>query len=316
MTVGPSLFRRVEGVVYDRERLDLADGDFLDLDWWPSTRAGASEPVRRVVLLAHGLEGSTHRAYVKGMARQLAASGWDACAWNLRGCSGEPNRLLRAYHSGATGDLDAVVQHVLARGYGAVALVGFSLGGNLTLRWLGEGGAHVPPETVGAACFSVPVDLASSAAVMERGVRRLYVRRFMRSLGAKAHQKAAQFAGAPDPVPIARMRSFRAFDGHFTAPVFGFESAEAYWAAASALPVLPAIRVPTLLANALDDPFLGAACYPRDVADANPWLTLLTPRRGGHVGFLQRGGTFWSETVADLFLATAWAAWRGLPPAS
>lgn len=302
-TVVPSVFRRVRDVTYDRERLDLPDGDFLDLDWLPAT--AETEGVRRVALIAHGLEGSSHRAYVKGMAKTLAASGWDVCAWNLRGCSGEPNRLLRVYHSGATEDLDAVVRHALARGYGAVALVGFSLGGNLTLRWLGEQGAGVPPEVVGAACFSVPVDLAGSAAVMERATRRPYMRRFMRALGAKATYKATQFADAPDPVPVARMRTFRAFDNHFTAPVHGFASADAYWAEASALPVLADIRVPTLLVNALDDPFLGPGCYPSAIAAASPWLTLVAPRRGGHVGFLQRGGTFWSETVADRFLRAA-----------
>ena len=307
-TVLPSVFRRVRDVAYTRERLDLADGDFLDLDWLPAG-GKAREEGGRVVLVAHGLEGSSDRAYVRGMARTLAAEGWAVCAWNLRGCSGEPNRLLRAYHSGATDDLDAVVQHVRAEGYGALALVGFSLGGNLTLRWLGEQGEQIGRDVVGAACFSVPVDLAASARTMERGARRLYVRRFLRSLGAKAHHKARHFNGAPDPAPVARMRTFREFDGHFTAPVHGFASADAYWAEASALPVLAAIRVPTLLANALDDPFLAPSCYPTAVAAASPWLTLLTPRRGGHVGFLERGGTFWSETVAARFLGAVWTAW-------
>lgn len=298
-SVLPTLFRRVDGVAYRRERLELPDGDFVDLDWLGAPASA------RVAVVSHGLEGSSGRAYVRGMARALHARGWAVCAWNYRGCSGEPNRLLRAYHSGATEDLTAVVDHVLSQRAQSVGLVGFSLGGNLTLRWLGEAGASVDPCVVGAACFSVPVDLAGSSAVMERPSRAIYMRRFLRTLGAKVAEKATRFDDAPEPAPFARMRSFAEFDGAFTAPVHGFESAADYWARASALPVLTHIRVPTLLANALDDPFLSPTCYPHAEADANPWLTLVTPRHGGHVGFVARGGTFWSERAAGLWLDAA-----------
>ncbi|HEX8385322.1 MAG TPA: alpha/beta fold hydrolase [Rubricoccaceae bacterium] len=302
-TVGPSLFRRVTGVDYRRETVELLDGDALDLD-----RVEAPGSDRRVALVAHGLEGSADRAYVRGMVRALVGRGWDAVAWNLRGCGGTPNRLLRAYHSGATEDLDAVVRHVLAEHvdgqprYAAVGLVGFSLGGNLTLKYLGDAGDSVDPRVVGAACFSVPVDLAGSAAVMERPTRRVYMARFMRSLAAKAEEKAARFADAPSPDGLRRMRTFREFDGHFTAPVHGYASADDYWARASALPVLGQIRVPTLLVNALDDPFLSPSCYPTGVG--NPDLTVLTPPYGGHVGFVARG-EYWSETVAGIWLDAA-----------
>jgi predicted alpha/beta-fold hydrolase len=299
-TVGPALFRRVPGVAYRRETIGLPDGDDLDLD-----RVDAAPgPARRVVLIAHGLEGSADRAYVRGMARALVGRGWDTVAWNLRGCGGTPNRLLRAYHSGATEDLDAVVRHVLAEGYSSVGLVGFSLGGNLTLKYLGDAGDAVDARVVGAACFSVPVDLAGSAAVMERPTRRPYMARFMRSLAAKAEEKATRFADAPSPAGLRRMRTFREFDGRFTAPVHGYADAEDYWARASALPVLGRIRVPTLLVNALDDPFLSPSCYPTDVE--NPDLTVLTPRYGGHVGFVAPG-EYWSETVAALWLEAAHA---------
>lgn len=300
-SVFPTLFRRVEGVAYRRERLELADGDFLDLDW-------ANEGAEHVAVVAHGLEGSADRAYVRGMTRALARRGWAVCAWNLRGCSGEPNRLLRAYHSGASDDLDAVVRHVLARGSEAVAVVGFSLGGNVTLKWLGEAGESTDPRLVGGVGVSVPVDLGSSSVVMEGWSRRVYMRRFLRTLAAKAEEKAGRFPKAPAPEGVRTMRTFREFDGHFTAPVHGFESAEDYWARASSKPLLPAIRVPTLLLNALDDPFLAPACYPRAEAEANPRLTLLTPRYGGHVGFMAPGDEYWSETVAARFLEAAYAA--------
>ena len=301
-TVLPSLLRRVDGVDYARERLELADGDFVDLDW----TGPASD---RVAVVAHGLEGSADRAYVRGLARELARRGWRVCAWNLRGCSGEPNRLLRSYHSGATDDLDAVVQHVL-RDHQAVAVVGFSLGGNLTLRWLGEQGEAVDARVVGGVGISVPVDLAASSETMDAWSRRIYMLRFLRSLREKLVEKAGRFPDAPDPAPTAGMTSFREFDAHFTAPVHGFESAQDYWARASALPVLPDVRVPTLLASALDDPFLAPTCYPYDVARANPHLTLATPAWGGHVGFVQRHAPFWSESVAGLFLDAAYLDWR------
>ena len=295
-TVLPTLFRRVDGVDYRRQRLELDDGDFLDLDWVGQAE-GAS-----VVVVAHGLEGSSDRAYVRGMARELSRRGWTVCAWNLRGCSGEPNRLLSAYHSGMTADLGAVVGHVLAEGAAEVAVLGFSLGGNLTLKWLGEQGGGLDPRVIAGAGVSVPVDLAASSETMEAWSRRIYMLRFMRSLTGKVMEKADRFEGAPDPAAVRRARTFREFDGLFTAPVHGFESAEDYWARASALPVLPAIRVPTLLVNALDDPFLAPSCFPVGAAADNPRFTLLAPENGGHVGFIRRRGPYWSEEAVGRFL--------------
>ena len=309
-TVLPTLFRRVGGVAYRRERIGLPDGDFLDLDWaFERARGGsAGDGRQRVAVVAHGLEGSADRAYVRGMARALGARGWAVCAWNMRGCSGEPNRALRATHSGASEDLDAVVAHVLGTGPGALALVGFSLGGNVTLKWLGERGEGVDGRVVGAVAVSVPVDLASAAETMGHWSRRVYMRRFMESLAAKAEEKSRRFPGAPDPSPVGRMTSFAQFDEHVTAPVHGFESAADYWRRSSAGPVLGGVGVPTLLVQALDDPFLSPACYPTRAAAENPHLTLLAPRWGGHVGFVAPGGEFWSETVAARFLGAAYAA--------
>ncbi len=297
-SVLPTLFRRVDGVVYRRARIDLADGDFLDLDW-------CGEGRERVALIAHGLEGSSDRAYVRGMTRALVARGWTVCAWNMRGCSGEPNRTVGAYHSGSSPDLDAVVAHALRLGADRIALVGFSLGGNVTLKWLGEQNDDVDARVVGAVAISVPIDLASSSAVMEHWSRRIYMRRFLRSLEEKVAEKAGAYPEAPDPAPVRTMTTFREFDGYFTAPVHGFADAEDYWRCASSRPLLRAIRVPTLLVQALDDPFLAPTCYPTNAADDTPDLTLLTPAHGGHVGFIERGGEFWSETVAGRFLDRA-----------
>ena len=299
-TVLPSLLRRVDGVDYQRERIELADGDFLDLDWLRNP-----DPQAPVAAIAHGLEGSSERAYVRGMARALHARGWTVVAWNLRGCSGEPNRLLRTYHSGVSDDLDAVVSHVLADGVRQLAVVGFSLGGNVTLKWLGEQGNGVDERIVAGVGISVPVDLAGSARVMEGRSRRIYMLRFLRSLADKVTEKASRFPGAIELADLGRMRTFAEFDGRYTAPLHGFASAEDYWTRASSLPLLPKIRVPTLLVNALDDPFLSPSCYPREIAEANPYLGLLTPRWGGHVGFMARGGTFWSETVTGRYLDAA-----------
>jgi predicted alpha/beta-fold hydrolase len=302
-TVLPTLFRRVGGVAYRRERIETPDGDFLDLDW-----AEAGGGARRLVVISHGLEGSSDRAYVRGMAWAFLRRGWDALAWNARGCSGEPNRLFRSYHSGATEDLDAVVQHALARPcggpYEAVGLVGFSLGGNVTMKYLGERGDAVDPRVVGSVAFSVPCDLASSAARLAQRENTAYLRRFMWSLSDKLEAKRARFPDQFGDMDPGRMRTFADFDGAYTAPAHGFADAEDYWRRASSRPFLPGIRRPTLLVNALDDPFLTPACFPEAEARANPHVHLLTPRWGGHVGFMHErpGGRYWSEDVATVFL--------------
>ena len=317
-TVVPSVFREVTGVRYRRQRLELDDGDFLDLDLVPASGGswkaaasgarGAGRASDRVVLISHGLEGTSERAYVRGMAKAFASRGWDAVAWNHRGCSGEPNRLARAYHSGTTEDLAAVVDWALARGYAHLGLVGFSLGGNVTLKYVGDAAEAIAPEIVGAVGISVPVDLAGSAETMKALDRRLYMKRFIGSLASKAEEKALRFEDAPDPEPIRAMTSFAEFDAHVTAPLHGFESAEDYWAQSSALPVLERVAVPTLLLNARNDPFLAPSCFPEDLA--NPLVRLIAPEEGGHVGWPQRplAGELWDETVAARWLEAAYAA--------
>lgn len=297
-TILPVLLRRVPTITRERERIETQDGDFLDLDW---NRGNGSA---RLVIITHGLEGSSENASVQGMAATFHLEGWDVLAWNLRGCSGEPNRLLRTYHSGAREDLERVIEHA-EPGYDHIALIGLSIGGNLTLKYLGDLGAAIHPRIMGAVVFSVPCDLASSARALEHPINRIYMEHFMRDLRRKIHAKAKEFPGAVETQGLDRMHTFREFDGAYTAPMNGFLSAEDYWARASSKPSLQRITVPTLMISALNDPFLGPECYPAEVTATHPCLYLETPASGGHLGFMTIGKQYWSEKRALEFLRIA-----------
>ena len=295
-TILPVLSPRRIVLPFTRARLELPDGDFLDLDW---TRAGHD----RLAILAHGLEGSSSQKYIRGMAQTLHAARWDVLAWNFRGCSGEPNRLPRAYHSGDTADLAAVIAHAAAD-YPRIALIGFSLGGNVTLKYLGEAPPH--PAIVAAAAISVPLDLASSARKLDRQwSNRIYLRRFLIPLIAKIEAKARAFPGALNTDGLRAIRTFQEFDDRYTAPLHGFRDAEDYWKRASARQFLPRIALPTLILNARNDPFLTPDSFPFPEAEANPALFLETPESGGHAGFLDfaHGPQPWSERRVAEFIS-------------
>ncbi len=295
-TVLPVFLRRRFTQKVQTERLELPDGDFLDLAW---ARVGSE----RLAILTHGLEGNVQNGCIRGMAQALTARGWDVLSWNLRGCGPEPNRTLRFYHSGETGDLRAVVERA-ARDHPQLALVGFSLGGNLSLKYLGEAPAH--PAVRAAAAVSVPIDLAASARALDgRWDNRVYLWRFLALLNAKARRIAKRHPGRLVVTPAAR--SFREFDDRYTAPLHGFRDAAHYWAESSARQYLPGIQIPTLLLNARDDPFLTPSCFPDEEAEANPCLFLETPTSGGHVGFIDgaAGWQPWSERRVPEFLARA-----------
>ncbi len=279
-TIVPALARIVPPVTRHPERIELTDGDFLDLEW---LRNGN----KRLVILCHGLEASARAPYIQGMARALANRGWDALAWNYRSCGGELNRLPRFYHSGATTDLAAVVSHALdTHPAETVDLVGFSLGGNLVLKYLGELGAGAVGRIGRAAAFSVPCDLACSSAALDRPLNRaIYMRRFLASLAGKVREKHRQFPERIDPAGLRGIRNFHDFDERYTAPLHGFRDARDYWTRSSSKPFIPAIRVPTLLVNAANDPFLGPACHPRAEAANHPHFHFEMPACGGHVGF-------------------------------
>ncbi len=299
-TIFPALFRRVPFVTGERERIATPDGDFLDLDWARSPGSAC------VAILSHGLEGDSRDSYVQGMASALRSTGWNVVAWNLRGCSGETNLRLRSYHSGATEDLAAVVDHVRSDPLvKRIALVGFSLGGNITLKYLGDLGAGGDARLAAAVAFSVPCDLAASSRALESRANRVYMDRFLVGLRGKIRAKMRAFPGELRDDGLDAMRTFREFDGAYTAPLHGFRDAEDYWARASSRPVLPRIAVPTLLVQARNDPFLPPGCFPEAEARASRWLHLEAPRHGGHLGFTPRRGRgeYWSETRAREFLA-------------
>ncbi len=266
-----------------RDRLELADGDFLDVAWQQVQSSAYSKRSRPLAILSHGLEGSLHSPYIRSMARTLGAAGWDVLAWNYRSCGGTPNRLLRSYHSGESGDLGHVIHHA-ALTHSNIALIGFSLGGNISLKYAGEALPH--PYVRAAVAISAPVDLASSARALDhRRGNRLYLHRFLKTLLAKATAKAHQFPGSIDPARLTKIRTIRDFDEYVTAPLHGFAGAEDYWARASSLPHLTNIRVPALLLNAQNDPLLDRPSFPSAAALENHGFHLETPSHGGHVGF-------------------------------
>ncbi len=296
-TIVPALFRRLD-IPYVRERMSLPDGDFLDLDFLQQKRS-------RLLVLFHGLEGSSSSQYVKGMARNFFEQGWDVCCVNFRSCSGVPNKLLRTYHSGATEDIHALMQYLQTLNYETLAAGGFSLGGNILLKYLGEEKYPVPELLIAAFAFSVPVDLASSAQKMSGLSNRIYMSRFLKSLRAKMIYKAKQFPGSIDTKGIESITTFKEFDDRFTAPLHGFENAAHYYASCNALQFLPKIQIPTLLVNATNDPFLTPKCFPVSIAERHPLLHLETPKHGGHVGFSEHlpNKTYWSETRALNFIS-------------
>jgi predicted alpha/beta-fold hydrolase len=306
MTVFGSVARFLPRPPARRERWELPDGDFLDVD---RASPPPSDPDTPVLVVCHGLEGSSRAPYVRGLVALALSRGLATLALNFRGCSGEPNRLARNYHSGETGDLAHVVGRLVEERPGRPVLVaGFSLGGNVVAKWLGERGDHLPPEVRGGAVISVPFDLQRSAQAIDGPGfwSFVYRERFMRRLRAKAADKARRFPGAFDAARAARARTFAEFDEAVTAPVFGFASAEDYRRRCSSGPFLAGVRRPLLALSSLDDPIVPAETIPVAAARANPRVTLETTAAGGHVAFVAGSPfwpSFWAERRAVEFLA-------------
>jgi hypothetical protein len=294
-SIAPQIARNLPSINYRRERIDTADGDFLDLDW---AEIGSD----KLVIVVHGMEGHSRRPYMLGMVNAFKRAGWDSLAWNMRGCSEEPNRKPGFYHAGMTDDLEAVVARALAnKRYASIALVGFSLGGNLILKYLGERGQHAP--IVASVSFSVPFDLADCAAQLHRWRNAFYRHRFMRRFRAKVRIKAALMPEKVSAEGIRDIRDLRDFDARYTVQLHGFASVEEYWRENSCLNFLPAIAVPSLVVNGRNDPFLGMSCYPVERVRKLAHVFLELPQGGGHVGFPAGGGMCWSEARAVEFVA-------------
>ena len=298
-TIFPNLFRKEEPVSMQRTRIPTPDGDEICLD----TALSASNPARIAVILSHGLEGDSSRHYIAGMCRVFTAMGWDCAARNFRSCGGEMNKTEIMYHSGDTDDLHTVVEHCLGLGYNHLLLVGFSMGGNQVLKYLGEQPFRVPAAVRAAVTFSVPCDLPGAAVQLGKLRNRVYMRYFMKTLREKVRIKHAQFPYLYPLKGLDRITTFAEFDERYTAPIHGFSSAEDYWRRASSLPYLHRIRIPTLLVNARNDPFLSPRCSPVSIAENSPVFFLETPSDGGHVGFTSAlgDGSYWSELRAVNF---------------
>jgi predicted alpha/beta-fold hydrolase len=286
-TIVPSLFRKVP-VSYQRERLELPDGDFLDLDWHKNGS-------RKLVIVTHGLEGDSTRHYVTGIISALAATGYDGLGWNSRSCSGELNRLPRFYHHGDAEDLRYVLEYAVAEHrYEEIILAGFSMGGSLTLRLLGDRPELLPKEVQLAVVASVPLDLKNSVDELCKPGRRFYMNRFIQKLGKKIEVKSKLFPDNPHlkfDGYYDRVKDFIDFDNLYTAPLHGYDNALDFYAKASAKPLLKNIRVNTTIVQAMNDPFLGEKCY--DTGDTeNQKIKLLITKRGGHVGFMQHSGIY------------------------
>lgn len=306
-TIIPSLFRHIP-VRYVRQRIETADDDFLDLDW-SKTNQPAGQPLNPLVILSHGLEGDSTRQYVAGTVRLLNQHGFDCLAWHYRSCSGEMNRQARFYHIGETGDLRTVIQQALAAGYQTIHLVGYSAGGNITLKYLGEQGTTVNSGINRAVAISVPLDLLTTADRMEQWDSMVYNRRFQKTLKEKVKLKSGTLPEAIRATDLGRIRSLREFDDLITAPLHGFDGVTDYYTRNSSLPFLSKITVPALVLNAQNDPFLSPECFPEALAKELTHVWMEFPEQGGHCGFPSANGlqapTYAEERVLQFLTRSA-----------
>lgn len=294
-TIIPSLFYKVNDLQYERERLELTDGDFLDLDW---IKNGNS----RLILLSHGLEGSSDRHYIQRPAKLFSGKDWDILAWNNRSCSGEMNRLPRFYHHGATEDIAAVVERGLQEGYQEVVMIGYSMGGGMQQKYLGE--RKVDDRIKGAISFSVPCNVKESAEMLKIGRSRMYERRFISKLTEKILRKSEIMEMNIDMDQVRKVKTFRQLDEAFTLKIHPeYKDADDFYAKITSDQYLSNITIPLLIVNAKNDPMLGEKCYPVDLAKKSNSLYLEMPQKGGHVGFTKAGAEYsYMEDAAEKFI--------------
>ncbi|MDB4171174.1 MAG: alpha/beta fold hydrolase [Polaribacter sp.] len=279
-TIYRALFMK-ESVEYSRKRVTTWDQDFIDLDF---SLVGS----KTLVILIHGLEGSSQSKYILAATSEFNNEAMDTVAFNLRGCSGEDNLLLQTYHSGKTDDVHFIINYILKNySYQNIVLAGYSLGGNLTLKYMGEFAKTLSSKIKCAIAVSVPVDLASSSVAMSSYKNKIYMEAFLKTLRLKVLEKAHKFPEFKlDKDKLFKAKAFSDFDALYTAPVYGYSGAEDYWEKASSKPYLKSIETPTLLISSEDDPFLAAACFPIKEAKASKNFYLEMTKYGGHVGFI------------------------------
>jgi len=296
-TIYAGILRKIDDFSQKRERIELVDGDFLDLDW-----SFFGKITKKIVILIHGLEGSAQRAYIAGSAKYFNAHGYDVCAINLRTCSGEMNRLYRSYHSGATEDLDAVIQYILEnKTYSEIYIKGFSLGGNLTLKYLGED-RILPKQIKAAMAISVPCDLYSSCKELLKPKNIPYAIRFKKNLVGKLKEKQKKYPEKIVDSDIKGLVTLKDFDDIYTSRAHGFKDALDYYEQCSCLQFLPNIKIPALLLNAQNDSFLGPECFPIKEAEQNDKLYFEISKYGGHVGYHGAKNITYSEKRVIKFL--------------
>ena len=287
-TIYPTLFREVQPIQYTRKRLFTPDNDFIDID-------STSVKNKSLVLILHGLEGTSNSKYILGLVHFLNQNNLDTAVFNQRSCSGEPNNLLSSYHSGKSDDLSFIVQQIESE-YKQIILVGFSLGGNITLKYLGEQAEAIHPKIQKAITISVPCDLKGSSYELKKRSNKIYMERFLKTLKSKTIEKLNRFPNSViSKSDILNCKNFFDFDGIFTGPVHGFKDAFDYWEKCSSKQFIPNIKIPTLLINAQNDPFLSTTCFPIIEANENKNFFLEMPKYGGHVGFVAPNNEYWVE---------------------
>lgn len=286
-------------VTYQRKRIATPDNDFIDLDF--STVASNT-----LIIALHGLEGSSKSKYILSVVNYLNTQNFDAVAVNFRGCSGEDNKHLYSYNSGKTDDVAVIIDSILNNyNYKNIVLLGYSMGGNITLKYLGEN-TLIPSEIKAAIAISVPCDLEGSSNALAKWHNTVYIQRFLRTLKAKSISKLEKFPESNlNKTAILKAKTFEDFDNAVTAPLFGYKNAKDYWTQCSAKQFLNNIKKPSLIINAKDDTFLSESCFPFKETNQNPQLYLETPNYGGHVGFntgLLGKDELWSEKRVAAFI--------------
>ena len=295
-TICPVLFRKVSvGIKPEKIEISTPDNDFFDLNYYNTNSD-------KTVVVCHGLEGNNQRPYILGMVKLFTKNKWNVVAWNYRGCNGKINNSIRSYHSGFTEDLAETIRFAESQKINKISLIGFSLGGNLTLKYLSE----IDPKSSkidSAVVFSVPLDLHGGCLEISKPKNIIYSRRFLRTLKKKVREKSVLFSEI-NTEKLSEIHDLMTFDDHYTAPIHGFKDAMDYYRSCSALYVLREIKTPTLIVNGLNDPFLSKECYPYDQIRDLEFVHLETPKKGGHVGFcaLNGDGYYWSEKRALKFL--------------
>jgi len=282
-TIYAALIKKFEVPEYTREKHELNDGDFINIDY-------ILNGSKKAVILCHGLEGDSRRTYNNSCAAYFLKKGFSVFAWNNRTCGGEMNRLPRLYHHGAVDDLDEVVRFALKKGIEDIYLIGYSMGGVQLLNYLGW--TKIDQRIKAAVSISVPTHIATSAEVLKQGFNRVYLKNFTIDIKKKLKYKAAQFPDFINRDQIDNISSFDEVDQYFTAPLHGFASRDDYYERVSPEFSLKDITIPVLIINSLDDPFLGERCYPRTIAKDSAYVYLETPKYGGHCAFPLRDSEY------------------------